>query len=923
MDQALVIATGDYPEGRPDLRNAPISGVSGVRDWIRIEETFLAYPSEDYPVDMRHFVSQVYDLNAVIDFIQSNNSEIFDIFTELEYREIGIGYISPREGCTPCYHHYVFIVGSQPNVIPLLPYQPDPDSTVDPENNINAEHLLVRNFQTTEITFWLPNERYYRGPDRGTIGEISLFQVSESRANLEAETCPQSEGNGWQRYNLRASYNVTSGLGDKTLYVKLCDQLGRSTIREMAVRVMGDQAAVADFIVTTVRGPAPLQITFDNASTGSGLTYEWDFNGDGTIDTFDENPTYTYPSAGLYTVILTIRDGQGNVDQKMGTIEVLPALDPPPLCPQAQFTVDPLEGTAPLTVTFTGTSTGAIDNWVWDFNGDNLSDSNEQSPIYTFDEPGEYIVKLIVNGRANCTGGSGNPQSDSQTVIRVYPPIQASFSANITNGTSPLTVTFNAISAPNIVNYQWDFDGDGLVDQFSGTTHTFTYVRAGTYTAQLIVTDAAGNSSQSEIVITVLEGITFTPTLTETPTPSATLTETPTPSATLTETPTPSATLTETPIAFTATVTSSPTETPISPTPTETPTPTNTPSNTHTPTIAPDTPTLTNTEFVPPVPSGQVIRLVWTQNALGPDTEANFLVIVNQTGEMLSEDALSRLTFRQSGQNVIQFSGEQWQLMSQTDTYVFREVEPGECLIIYHAERWTPGQFEAQELAGCAKVEVRASVGSFGEVQVPGDNDLFWRTGTFEVLSDGVVIGTCDTTIGSCTVNLTQAGGVSIPQDSAAGISPPVVIAPSITPIPMASPSLTPISGTFSLEWQLTSRYLVIKNISGRSQPLSPISGMEIRYTDASGNTQTFPLSRLIQDQSFDYSAGECLAIHLQDTQYPGDDETQRDFSCSDREAYTTIQFDFWADSDQTFQVITFTGQTIVCRTIDLRCVIP
>ncbi|MEO1256111.1 MAG: TIR domain-containing protein, partial [Bacteroidota bacterium] len=64
----------------------------------------------------------------------------------------------------------------------------------------------------------------------------------------------------------------------------------------------------------------------------------------------------------------------------------------------ARFTVDSSTGIAPLTVNFTNTSTGDVDGYRWDFNGDGLVDNTEENPSFTYNSGGNYTVILTVNG---------------------------------------------------------------------------------------------------------------------------------------------------------------------------------------------------------------------------------------------------------------------------------------------------------------------------------------------------------------------------------------------------------------------------------------------------------------------------------------------------------------------------------------------
>ena len=60
----------------------------------------------------------------------------------------------------------------------------------------------------------------------------------------------------------------------------------------------------------------------------------------------------------------------------------------------ANFTADPIEGLAPLNVSFNNESTGNIIGYYWDF-GDETT-SSEQNPQHTYLEPEIYSVSLIV-----------------------------------------------------------------------------------------------------------------------------------------------------------------------------------------------------------------------------------------------------------------------------------------------------------------------------------------------------------------------------------------------------------------------------------------------------------------------------------------------------------------------------------------------
>ena len=63
---------------------------------------------------------------------------------------------------------------------------------------------------------------------------------------------------------------------------------------------------VVDFTSSIQFGYAPLDVNFTDLSQGSPTIWEWDFNNDGTIDSYAQNPLYTFTSSGLYDVELKV-----------------------------------------------------------------------------------------------------------------------------------------------------------------------------------------------------------------------------------------------------------------------------------------------------------------------------------------------------------------------------------------------------------------------------------------------------------------------------------------------------------------------------------------------------------------------------------------------------------------------------------------
>ena len=171
-------------------------------------------------------------------------------------------------------------------------------------------------------------------------------------------------------------------------------------------------ALVADFEADVTSGIEPLIVNFTDLSTRSPDIWAWDFNNDGTVDSTEQNPSYTYTSAGTYTVNLTVANANGT-DFEVKTDYITVSEPSTPAEPIAAFTVDVIAGTAPLTVNFTDQSTGIPTTWSWDFDGDGVEDSTEQNPSYEYTKAGTYSVKLTV------TNAIGSDEELKESYINV------------------------------------------------------------------------------------------------------------------------------------------------------------------------------------------------------------------------------------------------------------------------------------------------------------------------------------------------------------------------------------------------------------------------------------------------------------------------------------------------------------------------
>ena len=237
---------------------------------------------------------------------------------------------------------------------------------------------------------------------------------------------------------------------------------------------------------------------------GDALTYSWSLTsvpvGSGAMlsDPNVVNPSFAADVAGDYVVQLIVNDGEldSAPDTVMITASAVPANNPPvanagpdrsvfvgnTVTLDAGGSSDP-DGD-PLTYSWSLTSVPAG-------SGAMLSDPNAVNPRFAADVAGDYVAQLIVN--------DGELDSAPDTVMIT---VQAA-ALPVADPSGPYagfvneTVTFDGRGSSDpdggaIRSWNWDF-GDGSTGVGDRATHI--YGAAGTYTAQLTVTDDEGQTS--------------------------------------------------------------------------------------------------------------------------------------------------------------------------------------------------------------------------------------------------------------------------------------------------------------------------------------------------------------------------------------------------------------------------------------------
>jgi PKD repeat protein len=178
---------------------------------------------------------------------------------------------------------------------------------------------------------------------------------------------------------------------------------------------------------------------------------------------------------------------------RSGIVAGVPGGGPSPV--HAAFNISPVGGVAPQSITFSDASTGNPVSYAWDFNGDSVIDSNQQSPgSFNFTVPGTY--------RASLTVSNGVTSDTATRTIAITAPAGpvADFTYSLSSPTAPSTVTFTNTSTGSPTTYSWAF-GDGTTSTVANPPPK-TYA-AGAWTVTLTVNNAIGPASTTSKSFTI------------------------------------------------------------------------------------------------------------------------------------------------------------------------------------------------------------------------------------------------------------------------------------------------------------------------------------------------------------------------------------------------------------------------------------
>jgi len=333
--------------------------------------------------------------------------------------------------------------------------------------NLSASTVNSATFVQEPYTLGISDNQYYGyfmgDPTYSTIGDLSGSAPANTNGNsinLEFTTAaPFTSPALADLYEVRPSY-LSAGRPSTNLFI-VDPNTGRTTgggyyVGYFSLSPAGTMtftraaAPVAGFTGTPLTGSAPLQVIFNNTSTGTITNWSWSFGDGHTYTSTVGGPaTNTYANPGSYTVSLTVTGAQGtNSSTNVNYVVVTSGSAPAPV---ASFTGTPTNGFAPLTVILTDTSTGTVTNRLWSFgDGHTFTNATSLYATNTYTTNGSFTVSLTATG----PGGTNTSSVAKYVVISPVPrfgPAILSGTNIVINGTNgPVGVQYRILTTTNL-----------------------------------------------------------------------------------------------------------------------------------------------------------------------------------------------------------------------------------------------------------------------------------------------------------------------------------------------------------------------------------------------------------------------------------------------------------------------------------------
>ncbi len=273
--------------------------------------------------------------------------------------------------------------------------------------------------------------------------------------------------------------HVLHPLDDTTFVVTVTDNHGCVTQPKTVKVVVTPSLSIVATATTVCDGIyAFLTPTITSAGNGGPYNFTWS---NGTTNTLVPSSTISvvgnYTNAPVSNYTVTIDDGCTlPTSSAVFTVNVnsLPAIS---------FTASELNGCAPKTIQFTGTSSGANNVFTWS----DAAGGTDNPKFTTFNDAGQYTISLLVT---NTLTGCSNSETKID-YITIYPQPVASFFATPPSASILEPTIYFTNTSTGAISYDWNFGDPSSGATMNNSTvvnPTHYYDHVGQYYVHLFAT---------------------------------------------------------------------------------------------------------------------------------------------------------------------------------------------------------------------------------------------------------------------------------------------------------------------------------------------------------------------------------------------------------------------------------------------------
>lgn len=239
------------------------------------------------------------------------------------------------------------------------------------------------------------------------------------------------------------------------------DGVATSEFKVNAIQIFDNPIADITSAVESCKNPFLVNFNVGSSSSGSGINYQWSFQG-ATPSTFNGNQTkVTYLTQGNKVVSLTVTNQ--NTNCSTSKTKTIPLLD---FIADFQFPSSVCQSSSTL---LTDISSSGVNQWQWSGTNATFASNNSQNPTVSFSQSGNQTVKLIaINSTTACTDTISHN-------INVLPLPAVSFTTNKNRGCATENIVFTNTSTPiNGSSFSWNFGDNTTFSGANPPTHSYT-----------------------------------------------------------------------------------------------------------------------------------------------------------------------------------------------------------------------------------------------------------------------------------------------------------------------------------------------------------------------------------------------------------------------------------------------------------------